>query len=126
MSTDGQVFLVVGLPGSGRRCTFHQMDIDWNFLNDYWDGDILYRIDQGEEVCLIDSKLCVASIFDKLVEQLLRNVPRDRLQVVVFDNDPVACIQNSPHRREEILMYSALYCTDYYGPYDPVRLPVLT
>jgi hypothetical protein len=120
------VLLLIGLPGSGRHsfCDASVYTVYWGFLDYFWNGCVLQKVREGKSVCLVDARLCVGSIFDKLLDQLLEVVCCDQIKVITFHNDPRACVQNQPAACDSIQTFSRLYKPQYYADWRPIVVPV--
>lgn len=140
MELTGQVIIVIGLPCSGKTGLSEILKIHGyftfdDFINDFYNGKALTAIESGiksgHRVCLIDPRLCILSIFCRYITEIEKLVSREHIQLVLFENDPEACLNNYSHGSNKkrgidmtIKQYSTHYCLDNYKEWKSIQRPV--
>lgn len=124
-----QVILVIGLPGSGKTSycleNYPTYTIFDDFLMEWMTGNIQELINNGENVCLNDPRLCIKSTFKRIINQLYEMIGKDDIHLVVFTNEPYYCAKNVAKRDDgravnhTIFGFSALYKLETYQEWQP-------
>jgi hypothetical protein len=111
-----RVIIIIGLPGSGKteyaiRNFPHHILFD-DFVADYYTGDVSAALIDDKPVCLTDPRLCIPHIFDEYIDTIENYVDRADIQLVLFENNPIACKLNKI--RVEIDIFSKMYDLTHY------------
>jgi len=128
---DKQVIIVIGLPGSGKTffcqdiCSAHGHKLFDDFLNNFYDGELLEALQLGNKVCINDPRLCQYPIFEKYMTIFSNYVGHDNIHVYLFENDPDQCTKNIIRSNDTrkglvhtITSYSKHYTINNYSKWD--------
>lgn len=123
------VWLVVGLPGSGKSTMFKNLTdrvVHDDFLDNFYNGRVISAIKRGQRVCLMDPRLCFKKTFDRVILQ----IPSNNIFIILFENNPQRCIKNIKIRNrpmdteQQLLLFSQHYDLNNYREYAHQVLPV--
>lgn len=130
-----KVIIIIGLPGSGKTTLakkFKDYLIFDDFIGNFYNGDVIYKLKSKSKICLIDPRLCIYSIFLKYFNVILKYVSKEKIQIIIFENDPKKCLINLRKRRFDtniqniINNYSHVYSLKNYIKFNPIILPIYT
>jgi len=120
------MLIIIGLAGSGKTTYFQQnlsnkYELFDDFISNFFDGEIIEKI--NEEICLIDPRLCNFELFKEIMMEIEKYINRDKIKLILFENNPEGCILNSRMRQKKnvekmIEIYSRKYDLDNYRDYD--------
>ena len=120
------MLIIIGLAGSGKTTYFQQnlsnkYELFDDFISNFFDGEIIEKI--NEEICLIDPRLCDFELFKEIMMEIEKYINRDKIKLILFENNPEGCIENSRMRQKKnvekmIEIYSRKYDLDNYRDYD--------
>ena len=74
-------------------------------------------------MCISDPRLCNIEKFQDLEKYLSKKNVKN-IFLVIFENDPIHCIENKPRLAPMISAYSKFYIIDNYSEYDNIILRV--
>lgn len=125
------LIMIIGLCGSGKSYYAKQLEnyiIYDDFITTFYNGNLLYDLQNGKNVCAIDPRLCRKQLFDKYItifEKYCNNI-----SLVLFENDPVTCLDNSNKRNdgrrgiaETNNCLTLHYNLDNYKGYNSIVIP---
>lgn len=102
---DYKLIIVIGLPASGKS-TYCSTLKDYIVYDDFMDnfiGSDLMKTLKNNKVCINDPRLCIYKHFDYYIQIFTGVVPKDKIKLVLFKNDPVQCRINNLLRDESLL-----------------------
>jgi len=114
--------LIIGLPGSGKTYMLNQLEkVPNQFIYDDAIPNIPYNdfysrlSDLSNSVYLADPRLCDYPTFKRVVDRLPSNI-QSTMQLILFENNPEACIRNvtNDRRIRDIQTYSKHYDIELY------------
>ncbi len=136
LMNDYQVIIIIGLPGSGKT-TYSDTNEELkdciifdDFIRYFWKGYVMKSIKNNDKVCLIDPRLCMFDVFKRYISKIEKYVSRDKIKLVIFDNNPDQCLLNIKDRDNRkgidrtILEYSKVYNIDHYKDWICHTIPV--
>lgn len=124
------VTLVVGLPASGKSTWAKNKELKNVKIYDdfvpYFDkivGKLNKKLDQDQDIYLIDPRLCLPNIWKHVIGQLAC-----KFNIVLFENEPELCAKNLKRRNnddrivteETIFEYSKHYKLENYTTFSDV------
>jgi len=119
--------IVVGLPGAGKstyaRARFTHVYDDC-LSNPWYTNEVLARLSAGEEVCIVDPRFVLPSVFERHIAQFVAYP----ITAHLFKNDPELAIARSTNRglprdstlEKSIREYSAWYDPEVYSRFHVV------
>ena len=125
------LIIIIGLCGSGKSYYAKQLKdciIYDDFINAFYNGNLIFSLKNKENVCVIDPRLCKKDIFDKYITIFQQYT--DNISLILFENDPETCLNNIKGRNDgrrgiiETNNYLTLqYNIDNYTTYNRRVLP---
>ena len=128
-----KVILIIGLPASGKS-TYARNHINNShtifddFITQFYNGKALKCIADGNNVCLIDPRLCIPSTYENILGQIKRYT--NDIGIILFENNPQKSIKYSKIRNDKnkdndtlvktINAYSQKYSYDNYSQFDKI------
>lgn len=104
MNIDKQIIIIIGLPGSGKT-TFSKQFKDHiifdDFISKFYDGKVMETIKMNNKICLIDPRLCMYNIFQRIIDKILKITDKQNIHLILFKNDINKCIHNIKKRQIE-------------------------
>jgi hypothetical protein len=119
--------IVVGLPGIGKSTYAHARFahvFDDCLSNPWYADEVLKRLSRGEEVCIVDPRFVIPSVFERHISRFAYPIT-----VHLFKNDPELAIARSCNRalprdtpalEKTIREYSAQYDPEVYKRFHVV------
>lgn len=141
-----QCIILVALPASGKTklCeTYKELGylIYDDFLQQFYNGEILEKLEQGNKVCLADPRLCIKEVFDRFIKKIQEFT--ENYFIICFENNPEHCLLNNLERYSgkdkqmeqflvkeklgkdnDIMRFSKLYDLSFYKRYPHKIIPV--
>lgn len=132
--SNSSLILIIGLPGSGKSVLAEECFNEYLFFDDFIfrlkNEVLLNYIKSDLKLCLADPRLCIPSIFDKIIKFILKYVKKSNIKLILFENDIKSCMINSKMRKnkksiEKSIKYiSTYYNIEYYKNYKHEIIPV--
>lgn len=125
-----ELTIVIGLPSCGKkallsslpRCLFLN-----NSLTCLDNGLLPSALCRQKQVCIVDYHLCFPAAWRTLIAAVLSIVPRARISLILFANDPGLCSLNAHCSAERVHLIekcAAFYDEQLYAQWQPYILPV--
>ena len=128
------LIVIIGLCGSGKSflCQkYNNYVIFDDFITHFYNGNLINSIKNKDKVCISDPRLCIHNIFIKFMKEIELYVNKNNIELILFENDPDACIINVKDRNDgkngiinTINRYSTFYNLDNYKDYQHIIIPV--
>lgn len=122
------MIIIIGLPGSGKTTYFKNNLIDKyelfdDFISTFFNGELIEKIKEKKELCLIDPRLCNYDLFINIMNEIIKYINKSEIKLLLFENNPKKCIINSKKRINKnvdnmINIYSNIYIIDNYKKYN--------
>ena len=120
--------IVIGLPGAGKSTYAHARFVhvyDDCLSNPWYTNEVLARLSAGEEVCIVDPRFVIPSVFERHVARFAYPIT-----VHLFKNDPELATARSGNRglprdvtlEKSIREYSARYDPEVYSRFHTVQI----
>ena len=113
--------IIIGLPGSGKS-NYARLQKDLvlhdDFIFNYYNGSLLKDLKTKTNVCVVDPRLCIKQTFDKYITEWCKLVKMSDIYLILYENNPIQCMENSPHRKKDILWLSENYEIEKYKTYN--------
>ena len=127
-----RVIILIGLPGSGKSTYIeNNIDIDKylifdDFLDQFFNDQIVEKLINGENVCLSDPRLCSFNTYLRVVRKLEKFISKDQIYLLLFENDKDKCLRNNSLRNNslrkrieiDINNFSLVYNLSNYSKYQ--------
>lgn len=120
--------VIIGLPGSGKT---YMANIRYNdyvlfddFIFEFYNGKVIEELKKGKNVCLTDPRLCNPIIFNRIMDQITQYIPKDLIQLILFENRPDKCKINKPNRSNTIDAMSVKYSLQNYDGWNAIQYPI--
>lgn len=136
LSDNPQLIVVIGLPGSGKTtfCRYMEKEHGYivfdDFISDYFSKSGLSGNLDKEKICVCDPRLCMKGMFDYYMGLIQRFINKDKIKLILFDNNPEQCLINIQLRNDKLSAsnnvgtLSQHYCIENYEGYNGIILPV--
>lgn len=94
------LIIIIGLCGSGKSYYARSLDckIYDDFISSFYNGNLLYDLKYGNNVCAIDPRLCKKDTFDKYITIFQKYT--NNISLVLFENDSETCNKNVIERND--------------------------
>lgn len=139
------LIIVVGLPASGKTTYCQELSLRHNtvFYDDcldylYTDMSIIDNLENGSLVILTDPRFCCVETLNNVIKYLRNSCivftiiakrnPCIAIKLILFTNDPEACIHNSRSRDDKLGMINTIrrlslsYNLDNYSEYNEIEI----
>lgn len=97
------LIVIIGLCGSGKSSYANEL-LDYNifddFISNFYNGNIIASLKNNEDVCVIDPRLCIKNVFDRYITIFEKYINRNKISLVLFENDPQTCSFNIQQRND--------------------------
>ncbi len=122
-----KLLIIIGLPGSGKSTyainNLKNYVIYDDFITNFYNGWAIDSIKSGENVCLIDPRLCYYKTFKKYMKRILNHIDKNKIKLILFKNEVNTCIYNIRNRENNglllfISIYTKLYDINNYNEYN--------
>ena len=129
------VIFIIGLPGSGKSTlaqTLENYVVHDDFISTYINGNVRISLESGENVCLIDPRLCKFETFSEYLETVLSIVPNAKIKLYLFENNIKQCWSNIRNRNKQfvpykhLLLFNERYRLSNWKQYEHTIVPVYT
>lgn len=130
------LIIIIGLPGSGKTTLSNELKEESyvvydDFITHFYNGQAVQDIKNNKKVCLNDPRLCSYEIFERQMDTILKFITKDKIKLILFENNPEKCLKNVQVRDDErkgientINHYSKIYDVDKYKDYHHIVLLV--
>lgn len=129
-----RLIIIIGLPGSGKTYIMNKLNnfiIFDDFIQSFYDGNLIDLIKAGNKVCITDPRLCLPNIFNIYIKKILKYITIKQIFIILFENNPKQCLINIKHRNDNrrlvadtIINYSKYYNLTHYINFRHKILPV--
>lgn len=129
-----QLFIIVGLPGSGKTKLCQEFGNEFkiydDFLDNIFDGQLINDIELGKNLCITDPRLTQKKSFDLVMNSILNIIDKKHFKLIVYENNPQQAIKNIRKRnnyerlKKDIKNMSKYYDLQNYKKYNPKIIPV--
>lgn len=131
-----RLIIIIGLCGSGKTCLSKRYDdyiVFDDFVSQFYNDDVINALQQNKKVCLTDPRLCIYETFIKFMKKLEIYVSKNNITLILFENNPLACLENIKLRNDgrkgivaTINKYTLIYDLDNYKNYNYIIMPIWT
>lgn len=129
------VIIIIGLPGSGKTTLakndeFNEYVLFDDFIGSFINGKVIRTLKDNTKICLTDPRLCDISIFNRYISCIEHYVNRDKIKIILFENNPDLCLNNAKIRgdidkvKHTIEFYSNIYSLDNYSEWNHIIVQV--
>lgn len=123
------IVIIIGLSGSGKTYLSNYIEqlgymVHDDFVQHFYDGELLDDINNGIKVCINDPRLCIPIIFHKYINMFIKFGGIENILLMMYDNEPNKCLSNIENRKNKnrfissIYEYSKVYDIDIYKSYN--------
>jgi hypothetical protein len=93
------IVIIIGLPCSGKTTLSDKYlnngyKIFDDFLDNYFDNTLLNCVKNKKNLCINDPRLCIFSVFEDLINDLLFLINENEINIIIYHNQPNKCIDN--------------------------------
>lgn len=95
------LMIIIGLCGSGKSYYAKELTdykIYDDFITSFYNGNLLYDLQHGNNVCAIDPRLCNKNTFDKYIAMFQKYT--NNITLILFENDLETCNKNVIQRND--------------------------
>lgn len=135
------VTIIIGFPGSGKTQLGHTLTNEYiktgkiaklyddvlsdTSLNKYeeFDKDPDFDLKYDNRILINDARFCNQDVFERFMKKTTSIFPVENIDLILFENDPITCIENIKKREKEKSTQDSFidFITKYKNIYDPTN-----